>query len=97
MIGNEIPVAGRVIGVADQIEALISQEASPLHARRNMPHWLTRFAATVADPELVGAAKAMTAGDTFWLGLFGPSLGAELRNECSHMKEARQPRLLAFS
>ncbi len=96
MAGNEIPVAGRVIGVADQIEALIAQEPSPLHARRNLPYWLNRFAATVADPELVAATKTLTAGDGFWLGLFGPSLQMELRAECSRLKEVKQSRLLAF-
>ncbi len=97
LVGNEIPIAGRVIGVADQIEALIAQEASPLHARRNMPHWLSRFAATVADPELMAAARGLTGGDSFWLGLFGPSLLLELKAECSRLKEPKHARLLPFA
>jgi HD-GYP domain-containing protein (c-di-GMP phosphodiesterase class II) len=97
LAGGEIPVAGRVTGVADQIESLIAQEQSPLHARRNMPYWLSRFAATVADPELMSATRQLTAGDSFWLGLFGPSLLMELKAECSRLKEAKNARLLPFA
>jgi putative nucleotidyltransferase with HDIG domain len=95
--GNEIPIAARITSVADQVEALVDQESSPLHARRNMPHWLARFAATVAEPELLSATRALTAGDSFWLGLYGPSLAAELRAECGRLKEQRSPRLLTFA
>jgi putative nucleotidyltransferase with HDIG domain len=96
LAANEIPLAGRITGVADQIEALISQEQNPLHARRNMSHWLSGFAATVAEPELMSAARSLTGGDGFWLGLFGPSLVAELKAECARLKEPKQARLLPF-
>lgn len=96
LAGQEIPIVGRIIGVADQIEALIAQEPSPLHARRNMPHWLTRFAATVADPQLALATRILTGTDSFWLGLFGPSLLLELRAECGNLKEPRHSLLLSF-
>lgn len=97
LAGGEIPIAARVTAVADQVEALISQEMSPLHARRNIPHWLSRFAATVADPELVAATRRVTAGDSFWLGMFGTSMQRELRNECAALKETRTPRLMPFA
>jgi len=97
LAGNEIPIAGRIIGVADQVEALIAQEPSPLHARRNIPHWLMRFAATMADPDLMLATRNLTTGDDFWLGLFGPSLMPELNAECGRLKEQRHSLLLSFS
>lgn len=95
--GQDIPIAARIAGVADQVESLISRESSPLHARRNMPHWLSRFAATVADPELVAAARSLTAADEFWLGHFAASRETELRHECANLKESRNSRLLSFS
>jgi putative nucleotidyltransferase with HDIG domain len=97
LAGNEIPLVGRIIAVADQMEALIAQEPSPLHARRNIPHWLSRFAMSMADPEMVIATRHLIAGDNFWLGLYGPSLQTELSAQVAGLKEQRSPLLLPFA
>ncbi len=51
--GEEIPLAGRIVAIADEVESLISQEPSPLLARRNLPSWLTRFSGSHAKPGIL--------------------------------------------
>ena len=97
IVGQEIPIIGRIVSLADQIESLLNQEASPLLARRNMALWLNRFAGNTADHEIVAAARALTAGDRFWLGLFGASLGSDLRSQCARLRETKAPRLMSFA
>ncbi len=93
--GAEIPKLGRLVALADQIEGLISQ-TSPLLARRNFPFWLQRLSGKEADPEMVTALREMGAGDTFWLGMFGASLPAELGGHASRLREPRGMRLQSF-
>ena len=71
---DEIPMVGRVVTLADEVESLIVQEPSPLLARRNLPHWLGRFSGSHADPALVDAMRDLGSGDHFWLGLYGADL-----------------------
>jgi HD-GYP domain-containing protein (c-di-GMP phosphodiesterase class II) len=92
-----IPLAGRITALTDHMEAVISQEPSPLAARRNLPHWLARLAGGAADPELVAAAKSLASGDNFWLGLFSEDLAANIAGECGALRESRANRLLAFA
>ncbi len=95
--GPDIPLVGRIVCVADHVESLLSHEISPLAARRNLPHWLARFAGSVADPELVSATRSLTAGDGFWLGLYSANLPLDLRGQCSRLHESKANRLLPFA
>src|SRR5262249_4705523 len=94
LAGTEIPVTGPLVSLADKIECLINKEASPLFARRNMPLWLNHFVGTEADQEIILAARRLTAGDRFWLGLFGASVASDLRYQCSQLHESKAPRLM---
>ncbi len=97
LAGSETHLVGRITSLADQIESLISQESSPLIARRSMAYWLNGFAGTVAGHELVAAARSLTAGDSFWLGLYSTSLAAELKLQCSRLRETKGPSLMTFA
>jgi HD-GYP domain-containing protein (c-di-GMP phosphodiesterase class II) len=94
--GEEIPVTGRTIALADQIESMISQ-ATPLQARRNAAFWLGGLTGNLADPHLVDTFRDVAAGDSFWLGLFNADLSAELMHLCSQLRESKRPRLLPLS
>jgi HD-GYP domain-containing protein (c-di-GMP phosphodiesterase class II) len=96
LIGEEIPVVGRVIGLADQIEGMIDQ-SGPLLARRNLPFWLNHLAAREADPALVHALRDIGSGDLFWLRLFSLDLARELSVDCGRLREARAMRIFDFS
>jgi HD-GYP domain-containing protein (c-di-GMP phosphodiesterase class II) len=95
--GQDIPVVARVLGLADNIESVISREFSPLVARRNLQTWLASVSGSLADPEMVRAARSLTAGDEFWLGLYSASLPSDLRDECGRLKEARLNRVMTFA
>jgi HD-GYP domain-containing protein (c-di-GMP phosphodiesterase class II) len=94
--GREIPLVGRLVALADQIETMISQ-ASPLQARRNLPLWLTSLAGIQADPEAVHVLRALASDDRFWLGLFSDNLAAELSAVCARFKEPKSARLPSFA
>jgi putative nucleotidyltransferase with HDIG domain len=95
--GEEIPMVGRLVGLADEVEGLIGQEPSPLLARRNLPVWLNHLGGTQSDPEVVSAMRGLGAGDSFWLGLYGESLANDLMARCSRLRESKGSRLLTFA
>jgi len=95
--GEEIPLAGRIVAIADEVESLISQEQSPLLARRNLPSWLTRFSGSHADPAIVNSMRDLASGDLFWLGLYGADLPAGLAAQCSRLKEPKAARVLGIA
>jgi len=97
LVGSEIPLTGRIVAIADHVESLIGHESSPLAARRNLPAWLGRLSGTVADNDLVAAARALTAGDSFWLGLYSAALASDLKEQCGRLREPRTSRLLPFA
>ncbi len=94
--GQEIPVAGRIVGLADQIESMIGQ-ASALQARRNLTQWLWPMTGGIADPEVVSALRDLSARDEFWLGLYSTNLQAELTLTCARLRETKAPRLQAIA
>ena len=94
--GDEIPIVSRVVSLADEVESLLSQEPSPLLARRNLPYWLGRLSGTQADPNVVDAMLALGSGDLFWLGLYSADLPSDLVSQCSRLREPRASRLFQF-
>jgi HD-GYP domain-containing protein (c-di-GMP phosphodiesterase class II) len=71
LAGQEIPIAGRILAVADLAESLISSEKSPLLARRGIASALALFTNWALDPDLVAQVGALARVDSFWLGLYG--------------------------
>jgi putative nucleotidyltransferase with HDIG domain len=96
LIGPETPVLGRIIGIADHAEALISQ-ASPLLARRNFAYWMSNISGFDADPEIVAALTSIGSTDSFWLGLFSADMTIELANRCGGLRESRGANLLPMA
>lgn len=94
--GDEIPLVGRLVALADQLEARIDQ-TTPLVARRNLSYWLSSLASMEADPDMVGTLRDLTGGDDFWLGLFSGELAVELASMCSRLREPKGMRLLAVA
>ncbi len=93
---EEIPIVGRVTSLADEVESLISQEPSPLLARRNLPYWLGRLSGTQADPRIVNAMLTLGSGDLFWLGLYSADLQSDLMAQCARLREPKAARLFPF-
>jgi HD-GYP domain-containing protein (c-di-GMP phosphodiesterase class II) len=88
LLGPEAPVIGRIVGLADHAEALISQN-SPLLARRNFSFWMANAAGVECDPDIVNVLAELGGGDLFWLGLFSDDLVSEITARCSRMREPR--------
>jgi HD-GYP domain-containing protein (c-di-GMP phosphodiesterase class II) len=96
LAGEDVPIVGRIVALADHVESMISQ-ASPLQARRNFPHWLTPLAGTLADPHTIQALRLLASGDMFWLGLFSFNLGSELTAMCARLREPKAPRAMTLA
>ncbi|MPZ48451.1 MAG: HD domain-containing protein [Dehalococcoidia bacterium] len=94
--GEDIPILGRIICLADHIESMIDQ-AGPLLGRRNLPLWLNQLSGIEADPNLVSVLRDLASGDQFWLGLFSADLPGEISLGCSRLREPKGMRLLGFS
>jgi HD-GYP domain-containing protein (c-di-GMP phosphodiesterase class II) len=93
--GEAIPLVGRIVGLADQIDALAA-ETSPLLARRNFATWLARLSGRDADSELIDALRDLGRSDDFWLGLYNEDLAVDLSRMCAKLKEPRNVKVDAF-
>jgi putative nucleotidyltransferase with HDIG domain len=93
--GEQIPIIGRIAGLADYIEAQI-EDTMPLLARRNFGHCLARIAGHEADPKLTDTLAELANADTFWLGLFGADLPGTLAAGCHRLRESRNVQLEPF-
>jgi HD-GYP domain-containing protein (c-di-GMP phosphodiesterase class II) len=71
LTGEEIPLAARVLALADHAETLIAAEISPLAARRSLVPSLRQLSGAALDPALVHEAVKLCRRDNFWLGLYG--------------------------
>lgn len=96
LVGSEAPIVGRIVGLADHAEALISQN-SPLLARRNFGYWMENASGAESDPEVVAVLAELGRGDSFWLGLCSDDLVSELNARCSRIREARGANLMPLA
>jgi len=96
MGGDQVPIVGRIVGLADLVESLIDQ-TTPLLARRNFSYWLAGFSGKECDPNLVELLRELGAGDSFWLGLFSNDIVAEVNSHSSRVREPKAMRLMAFA
>lgn len=78
LTGGEIPIAARVLALADYAESLIAAETSPLAARRSLTPSLRQLSGSALDPALVQEAVKLCRRDDFWLGLYGEELAEAL-------------------
>jgi len=96
LAGESIPVIGRIVALADVVEAMMNQ-TTPLLARRNFSYWLSGFEGRECDPGAVAALRELGAGDSFWLGLYSNDLVGELNARCGGLREPKGVRLLSFA
>jgi len=94
--GGNIPIIGRIVALADVVEAMMNQ-TTPLLARRNFSYWLSGFEGRECDPEVVAALRELGAGDSFWLGLYSNDLVGELSARCATLREPKAARLPSFA
>ncbi|MCH7718731.1 MAG: HD domain-containing protein [Chloroflexi bacterium] len=98
--GAAIPIAGRLIAVADVIDSVISTDPSPLVARRSLLPTIAEHAGGALDPELVQQARRLSGDDAFWLGLYSHDLNralATLGPKTSPQEERSLAHLHAFA
>jgi HD-GYP domain-containing protein (c-di-GMP phosphodiesterase class II) len=78
LTGDEIPLAARLVSVADLAEVLIAGETSALASRRRLPQALAPYGGTFVDAELAQRLFDLARSDEFWLGLYSEDLPATL-------------------
>jgi HD-GYP domain-containing protein (c-di-GMP phosphodiesterase class II) len=96
LTGPETPVIGRIVGLADHAEALISQN-SPLLARRSFSFWMANASGAESDPDIVSVLAELGGGDSFWLGLCSDDLVSEITARCIGVREPRGANLMPLA
>ncbi|MEX2246124.1 MAG: HD domain-containing phosphohydrolase [Dehalococcoidia bacterium] len=78
LVGDAIPLEGRILAAADLAESIIATETSALSARRQLPMALGRHTESALDPALVSRLLELSRSDAFWLGLYAEDMHATL-------------------
>lgn len=86
--GSEVPPVARVVAAADYAEALLTSNANPLLARRNLEYALREQAGRAFHPQVVEALVTVARADDFWLGFHNQALGNLIADE---VVEERRP------
>ena len=73
----DIPVASRLVAVADVAERLVSDEQNPLAARHRVFERVSQFAGRVLDPAIASNFILACQDDRFWIELLNPELDPE--------------------
>ncbi len=76
--GERLPIAARLVAVADRVETMIDAEGSPLLVRRRGPGLVREMAGSELDPELAENMAQIASRDEFWLGFYDNDLPATL-------------------
>lgn len=75
---SRLTLPSRIVAVADRVESLIDNEASPLLVRRRGPALVRDMAGGELDPALAAQMATVASRDEFWLGLYDNDLPATL-------------------
>ncbi|MFW5988378.1 MAG: HD-GYP domain-containing protein, partial [bacterium] len=78
--GCQIPLASRIIHLADRIESLIDTETFILHQIRNILSSIKAKAGSWFDPELVAVFLEVSKKESFWLNLTAKEYNHILEN-----------------
>jgi len=78
LAAHDIPLAARIVTLADWADSLIACEQNSLLARRNLLPEIEGISEIVLDPRLVEQIKVLSQDDQFWLGLFAGDLWCSL-------------------
>jgi HD-GYP domain-containing protein (c-di-GMP phosphodiesterase class II) len=73
LIGEEIPLASRIIHLADRIEVLLRSEPYTLRQRLEIMNQIRLHAGSYFDPGLVAVFEELAIKDFFWLDLTNSS------------------------
>lgn len=76
--GPDIPLAARIIHLADRVDVLLKPDAYILYQREDILEALERLAGRVFDPDLVTLLKEISSRESFWLDLTSPFLPRRL-------------------
>jgi hypothetical protein len=76
LAAHDIPLAARILCLADWAESLVAEETSSLAARRHLMPELQLIAETVLDSRLLAQFEETCRSDNFWLGLYSNDLSA---------------------
>lgn len=72
--GLNIPLAARIIHLADRVDVLLEPNTYILYQRESILKALERLAGTIFDPDLVTLLKEISSKESFWLDLTSPFL-----------------------
>lgn len=78
LAGEEIPLEGRILAVADVAEVIIGEQFSSLVARRHFHSSIAQYSGVQLDPRIVTLLLELAKSDEFWLGLYSEDLAATL-------------------
>lgn len=95
-IGKEIPLAARIIHLADRVDVLTAGEKHVLSRREDFIRAIEEKTGRVFDPELFTAFKSLAGRESFWLDLVSPLVlheqinSFEIRPKSINLSAARQ-------
>lgn len=69
LAGNEIPLAARIIHLADRIDVLVKEQVYILYQKDSIVEPIERLTGQTFDPEVVKAFMNLARRESFWLGL----------------------------
>ncbi|TDA70083.1 MAG: HD domain-containing protein [Clostridia bacterium] len=72
--GRDIPLAARIIHLADRVDVLLEPSIYVLYQRENILAAIARLAGRVFDPDLVSLLTEVSSRESFWLDLTSPFL-----------------------
>ncbi len=77
LIGREIPLAARIIHLADRVDILLKRDRHVLEQQSIVSDKVEELAGEVFDPELVEVFTQVSRRESFWLDLTSPFLRPE--------------------
>ncbi len=86
LVKNGIPLAARIIHLADRIDILIKQDTNVLLQQRKVIRTVEDLAWQIFDPDLVAAFRRLARRESFWLELCSPLLLTRHLAACSPAK-----------